>query len=312
MSLSFSASNLYVLSQVTGAVWMVVVPVTLLFGSDSKSPSIQWYRSTPLNNSYDGMLVAVTSSLALIHFWLAWLHVIKKVQHKVNCLDEVTTETNGTVKTPDNELCVTLDPWMHPDNALDGFHVLFLLLTSILFYVGETTVTASLFLLGFILQICLWGCYSWCTRRRHYHWPPLPNPRRSSHQLIGLWCLRVWWVLLAIGFISFPVFRPWDGPVSHFVRWFEYSERGELVWRGIFASYAIMFLYGCLDPLQRHRFFTWFVILSSVIHATVMLVMNLYERNNQLPNGNPEHLYGDVAGWFGIGVVSAFCFALTW
>jgi hypothetical protein len=59
----------------------------------------------------------------------------------------------------------------------------------------------------------------------------------------------------------------------------------------------MMFWTGLEDPLHKHLAFTTYLGLSGFLHATVMLLMNLWERAHGRANGNPEHLYGDVAGW---------------
>lgn len=41
------------------------------------------------------------------------------------------------------------------------------------------------------------------------------------------------------------------------------------------------------------------------VHATFMLIANLISREKGLPNGNPQHLYGDVLGWYLISIFSA-------
>lgn len=60
---------------------------------------------------------------------------------------------------------------------------------------------------------------------------------------------------------------------------------------------VMMFWSGLEDPLHKHLAFITYLAISGCLHATVMLAMNLWERARGGPNGNPEHIYGDIAGW---------------
>lgn len=112
------------------------------------------------------------------------------------------------------------------------------------------------------------------------------------------WAYSLFLCLVAAAFLSFPVPRPWSGPPEPFVRWHPYSTAAELVWRGVFGCYAAMMLWaGVEDPLGKHFVFVCYLGLSGCVHASVMLGMNLWQRAVGGPNGNAQHLYGDVAGW---------------
>ena len=111
-------------------------------------------------------------------------------------------------------------------------------------------------------------------------------------------------VVMAVLFIEFPVLQPWSGPPEPFVRWHPFSEHAEVVWRGIFLSFAAAMLLAALDPLGRHRFFLILLVTSGSLHAAEMAVDNLCAARMGGVNGNAEHLYGDVLGWFAIAAAS--------
>ena len=56
---------------------------------------------------------------------------------------------------------------------------------------------------------------------------------------------------------------------------------------------------------NKQRPFVRFLCASGFVHATVMLVMSLSARAVGGLNGNTEHLYGDIPGWFLITIVAA-------
>ena len=125
-------------------------------------------------------------------------------------------------------------------------------------------------------------------------------PRRSSLSVAASVVL----VVLACVFILFPVSQPWSGPPEPFVRWHPFSQPGELVWRGVFLSFAFGMLLTAFDPLGRHRSFLIVLVLSGYLHSGEMAVDNLLASRMDGMNCNPEHLYGDVLGWFAIASVS--------
>ncbi len=117
----------------------------------------------------------------------------------------------------------------------------------------------------------------------------------------------------AIGFIIFPVFQSWAGPPEPFVRWYPFNLDIELVWRGIFATYALLMLYTAFyGPTENNIGFVVYIGISGMFHSTVMLVMNLVEARNGNLNGNMEHLYGDIAGWYLVGLFSLIVCVASW
>lgn len=105
-------------------------------------------------------------------------------------------------------------------------------------------------------------------------------------------------------FIAFPVLKPWSGPPELFVRWHPFGLETELIWRGVFLSFALGMLMTAFDPRGRHRGFMVALVLSGYLHSAEMGLDNLRSASMGGMNGNPEHLYGDVPGWFAIASFS--------
>jgi hypothetical protein len=53
-----------------------------------------------------------------------------------------------------------------------------------------------------------------------------------------------------------------------------------------------------LDPQGRHHLFLVLLAFSGYLHSGEMAVDNVLSMRMGGMNGNPEHLYGDVLGWF--------------
>jgi hypothetical protein len=121
----------------------------------------------------------------------------------------------------------------------------------------------------------------------------------------------VFLVAMAFLFIAFPVLQPWSGPPEPFVRWHPFSPLGELVWRGIFLSFSFGMLLTATDPLGKHRTFLVALVFSGYLHSGEMAVDSLLSMQMNGMNANPEHLYGDVLGWFVIASVSLLFLLLS-
>jgi len=117
--------------------------------------------------------------------------------------------------------------------------------------------------------------------------------------------LRVALLLIAVGFLTFPVFQSWAGPPEPFVRWHPYSPRGELVFRGTFGTFAVGHLLALPDPAgARGAPYVALFALQALLHASAMLAMSrAASARGGDANANAEHLYGDVAGFYGFAVV---------
>jgi hypothetical protein len=111
---------------------------------------------------------------------------------------------------------------------------------------------------------------------------------------------------LATAFVAFPVLQPWSGPPEPFVRWHPYFTDAELVWRAIFLAFAIGMVAAASDPFGRGKDFLLALGISGLFHASAMALDNLVSALRGGPNGNPEHAYGDVLGWF---LIAAFALA---
>jgi hypothetical protein len=243
-----------------------VLPVLLTFAATSAH-----YEGlfTAGNMFYDGMLVAVCISIPLTHHW----------NHAVLPSDDSSSEAES--------------------GAFTAFQIALPTLVAILSFAAGFPAAGGIWLVFAILlavaSVALLGlkgiCRSWA-----------PDRARGC----GLWAYSVLLFMVATGFIAFPVARSWSGRPQDFVRWHPYSTSGELVWRGIFACYALGMYWTAIEgPGQRQRCFVRYLAVSGLLHATVMLIMNLSARGAGAANGNAEHLYGDIAGWYLVGVVSA-------
>ena len=123
-----------------------------------------------------------------------------------------------------------------------------------------------------------------------------PSPAR------GGFAVRLVLYALAAAFVAFPVLQPWSGPPEPFVRWHPYSADAELVWRAIFLAFAVGMTAAARDPFGRSKDFLLALGFSGLLHASAMAIDNLVSALRGGPNGNPEHAYGDVLGWFSIAV----------
>jgi hypothetical protein len=244
------------------------------------------------------MFVSVTASLALVQLYLAYTQY-----HKMDSQACVADAENPSPMLSDSSP-IALPRSCHPNSAFFGFEFMFLLALSVLNFVAGMVASGAVWTVATLLIAVLhFYFYRWCTQledQRVLVW--IDHPTAST---FGRVLLSFFYVLWGIAFIAFPVFQSWDDPVAPFVRWFKFTESGELVWRGIFASYAISFLWCVFDPFNRHRMYIGFVACSGFIHASFMLAASLYSRAHGLPNGNSEHLFGDIAGWFVISLFSA-------
>lgn len=119
-----------------------------------------------------------------------------------------------------------------------------------------------------------------------------------SPRTILIWTMSAFLVAFATLFILFPVLQPWSDPPEPFVRWHPFALTAELIWRGVFLSFVSSMLLTAFDPGGRRRPFIVLLVLSGSLHAGEMVVDNLLSARMRGTNGNLEHLYGDVLGWF--------------
>jgi hypothetical protein len=292
-------------------VWLIL-PASLSFGVAAASYE-SLFRSTPTNDFYDGMFVTITASIALVQIFLIYSQYIQLSSACSNTSQTHPIElasfstTSSTTVTHLSSPTVTLSLYCHPLSSFFTFEFSILLALSVLNFVAGMVASGAVWTIACVgLFILHFKFYQWCIddnqRGIKLIWVDA-----LALSLCRRILLSVLYVLWGIGFIAFPVARPWDGRVAPFVRWFAYTVSGELVWRGIFASYALGFFVCTLDPFNRHSVFVLYVAVSGFLHACFMLTANLYSyyHSPQLPNGNREHLFGDIAGWFVISLFSA-------
>jgi hypothetical protein len=260
---------------------------------------VSQFRSTPTNDYYDGMFVSVTASIAFVHIFIALTFYRHFNSGKVFCDEENLSSGNTCV------ICLPL--FCHPINAFYAFELLLLLSLSILNYVAGMVSAGVIWTVVCILLSILHFCfYNWCyvqQQNSQLTWDG-DDPAISSFTCRRN-ILTFFYVIWGVGFFAFPVFQSWEGRPEPFVRWYNFTTNGELVWRGIFASYGLGFFVCILDPFHRHILFIVYVAVSGFLHAGFMLIANLYSHAHGLPNGNREHLFGDIGGWFVVAFFSA-------
>jgi hypothetical protein len=222
-----------------------------------------WVCGTSPNLSYDAMLIAAMFGVGLASLWLSR-------------------------QTPFTSDC-------RVGSALDVFEVAALSSLSALY--GWAGIFGSAMVWGLGLGICLTTLFmQWRAE------PQSPHPILTRRTALD-WIASLLLAGLGLVFIAFPVTQPWTGPVEPFVRWHPFSPQIENIWRGIFASFALAMIVAATGPGDRHRSFSLALGSSGILHGLVMAVDNLWSMKSGGPNGNIEHLYGDVAGWALIGLL---------
>ena len=84
-------------------------------------------------------------------------------------------------------------------------------------------------------------------------------------------------------------------------RWSPNQPEYEQMILGLYATLGMFLLYASKNPL-RHLSLIWFTVVSSIVHAAIMLVQSL-----QMPMEH-GHLYGDIPALF---IVAALLAILT-
>lgn len=225
-----------------------VLPPVLCFAF-AWTPAAPLFRPFPVNSFYDGMLVAVCVSVSITEALL----------QRSSSGGVTISSSRATAK---------------PGDALIVFEVLLALLLGVLYlFAGAPASGATWLLLSAVLFFAAAACSRSPLMAPTVQQPiqastsqpaPLaaiqiddtcrvPEQRHSDdvfqQQLQWRWSFcsdrtpLVWGFsgflcLAAVLFLAFPVFQQWSGPPEPFVRWVPYSPAGELIWRGVFASYA--------------------------------------------------------------------------
>ena len=243
----------------------VLLPLLLTFGSNGASYQ-KLFEPQKRNPFYDAMQLAVFSSIGLTEIAAGlWFTKASLLLHK------------------------------RQFNAFKLFQLTVSLLLGILYF------TVSCYLSGFFwIFFCCCLLFSFTAREElSLSWKP--NLKRGRYG----WFYTFFFVFVSAGFLAFPVAQPWSGFPEPFIRWHPYTVNGELIWRGIFFSYASAILYSCAeDPLGKHFLFVFYVGISCIIHSITMLGMNINQRLNQGSNGNFEHLVSEIPGFLFLGILN--------
>ena len=270
---SISHRKWFVIRKVISAgVWLVLPSLTLLvFGS---SACQAYFRARPFNLSYDAMFIAATAGIGLTPIWILF-SPYRERRHGTN-------RSLGTSYT-----------WR---NAFDLFELFASASLGVLNFVAGVSGSGMLWLAAFLLL--LGGTLRISQAEKDV------TLAKSSHRTLLSRMASVYLLIVAILFIVFPVLQPWSGPPEPFVRWHPFSPSGELIWRGVFLSFAFGMILTAFDPFGKHRSFLVMLVFSGFLHSGEMAIDNLLSMRNSGMNANPEHLYGDVLGWFVIASVS--------
>jgi hypothetical protein len=256
----------------SAGVWLVLPPLSLL--GFRSSPWQGAFRAQPFNNSYDAMFIAATAGIGLTSLWIVFT---------------ASRYTRG-VKNVVVPACYS---WF---NAFDLFELCACASLGIFNFLAGTPGSGVLWSIAF-------SCLLVGTMVVSQTEKGIVFETSSRHTQLS-WPLSIGLIALAALFILFPVLQPWSGPPEPFVRWHPFSLSGELIWRGIFLSFAFGMILTAFDPLGRHRSFLVLLVLSGYLHSGEMAADNVLSAAMGGMNGNPEHLYGDVLGWFVIASIS--------
>jgi hypothetical protein len=219
---------------------------------------------TSPNLSYDAMLIAATFGIGIASAWLSMQ------------------------STPSQDSRV--------GSALDVFECSALASLCVLYGLAGIYGSALVWGLGLALQVV--------TLVQQWRAQSKPIDTARPPRTFSDWIASLLFVGLGAVFVAFPVTQPWTGPVEPFVRWHPFSPQLETIWRGLFGSFALAMIVASTSPGIRHRSFALALGCSGILHGLVMAVDNLWSMKNGAPNGNVEHLYGDVVGWTLIGALS--------
>ncbi|HVO62901.1 MAG TPA: hypothetical protein VMT53_18370 [Terriglobales bacterium] len=259
-------------------IWLALPSITLLvFRSSRWEP---YFRARPYNNSYDAMFIAAMAGIGLTSFW-----ALVVARRQARSAAEI------------------LPAWF---SWLNGFIVFEVMLSGclvLLNFMAGAPATALVWALAF-LSLLVSTVVLQSSQRESVFVPP------QSRGLVTLLASALLIAFAAL-FIAFPVLKPWSGPPEPFVRWHPFGLETELLWRGIFLSFAAGMLITASDPAGRHRLFMVALVLSGYLHAAEMCADNLRSASMGNMNGNPEHLYGDVLGWFVIASLSLLFLKLS-
>ena len=253
----------------SAAVWLFL-PTLVLVGSRCCSQGSS-FRARPLNDSYDAMFIAAMAGIGLTSIWAIF----------------------AGRKRSSRTLRQTYIPlYFSWRNAFDLFELCACASLAITNVAAGVLGSAIVWAVAFFILIGL----SVAVAREQ-------KESAFEGRLIRTawtWAMSALLVVFASLFIAFPVLQSWSGPPELFVRWHPFSVPAELIWRGVFFSFAFGMLLTAFDPSGRHSLFIVALVLSGYLHAAEMAADNLFSAHMGHRNGNHEHLYGDILGWFAI------------
>lgn len=252
----------------SAGVWLLLPALTLLGFRSSRWQD--FFRARPFNDSYDAMFIAAAAGIGLTSFWI-WLSCRERRQ-------------DGKQRVRPAYCC-----------RQNAFHLFELASCASLGFLNFMVGVPGSALVWSAAFVCLLAGTAMVARSQNKVVVETPSRRTTLN-----WTMSAFLIAAATLFILFPVLQPWSGPPELFVRWHPFSPAAELLWRGIFLSFAFGMLLAAVDPGGRHRPFVVLLVLSGYLHAAEMAVDNLVSARVGGMNRNPEHLYGDVLGWFAI------------
>lgn len=255
----------------SAVIWTALPSLTLLAFRSSRWETS--FRAQPFNNSYDAMFVAAMAGIGATSLWALRL-------------------MGRSIRAGATDLPLQLS-WR---SAFGLFELILSATLAVLnLSVGAKGSGVAWTLAFAALLITTLGL-----RTRQQNTPLVPRPPRRLVDKLASTLL----IAFAFAFIAFPVLQPWSGPPEAFVRWHPFGLGTELIWRGVFLSFAIGMLIAAFDPARRHRLFIVALVLSGYLHSAEMALDNLTSAAMGSMNGNREHLYGDVLGWCTIASLS--------
>lgn len=303
----------------------VALPVCLTLSSTS--PHASDFRTQPFNDAYDHMVAAVAASMTLMHLMrLHLLHALPLLPHPPSSrrFSPLLLQVDYHVA---EFVFVLVEALIAFGLGINGIAVVWLIKAVVdLLFVAAYWHTAldhdewALIVDKSSPPPSLPSSPLPTSQSHDPSYDPTSTARSSFCEFMGMLLRQlskqasmkrgtaevVWTVVCAVvgvGLLTGPAFTPWEGPVEPFVRWHPYSPDGELQWRGLFCVFGVFLLAAAaLGPLTRCRAYVTFVCVQGFVHSLTMLVDNLRARDRGEPNGNSEHLYGDILGWALIAV----------
>jgi len=243
----------------------IFLPILLTFGSAGTSYQVLFVPQKR-NSFYDAMQVAIFCSVG-----------VTEVACGISSTDLQGTNNNKEF------------------DSFKYFQIVVSFLCGITYFYGSAYVSGFFWIL-----FCILLCSSFVFRKEvTFKWHFISERGKYG------WFYTGFFIIFSIGLIAFPVSQPWSSSPEPFIRWHPYTIPGELVWRGIFFSYSSSIIYSCAEhPLGKHVVFVLYVGISCIIHSVVMLGMNINQKVKGQPNGNPEHLFSEIPGFFIVGILN--------